>query len=283
MAHIWAASHLGVLPSGISSSILHKHPLLWSPCLFLEQPSTIASVSFSSAFFPFLSFSHCSLYTCACIFIEVWYFKVANWQHSRTLAWFAIPVWIVVFLFTVSPHSFVFLWFSMVWSSEVPLITSSCSASSECTENKWGKMRGDKNEGSRMGARGRCLMSHRPTKPSSILIAAQSELIISSALHSPCCEWAVQPPSDHNPEPRSCDDAFSLGAPSSYLHCHQKMPQKVFRSTKLHIPARFKERKKERFLRFGRIRLEEGFRSVVRWTLSPPTGLACSRFTKVEM
>lgn len=56
-------------------------------------------------------------------------------------------------------------------------------------------------------------MSPRPTKPSSILIAVQSELIISSALHSPCCEWAVQPPSGHNPKPRSCYDAFLTRLP----------------------------------------------------------------------
>lgn len=100
----------------------------------------------------------------------------------------------------LSLHAFFFFWFSMVRGSGVPLITSSCSASTECTTNKWGKMKEDKNEGSRMGARGRCLMSHRPTKPSSILIAAQSELIISSALHSPNGLFSLRLTTVQNPE-----------------------------------------------------------------------------------
>lgn len=64
------------------------------------------------------------------------------------------------------------------------------------------KMRGDKNERKRIREGRECLMLHihRPTKPCSILIAAQRELIISSALQSQSCEWVVQPSSDHNPK-----------------------------------------------------------------------------------
>lgn len=58
---------------------------------------------------------------------------------------------------------------------------------------------------------GECLMlhTHWATKTSSILIAAQRELIISSALQSQSCEWLVQPSSDRRPTTWSGGDAFS--------------------------------------------------------------------------
>lgn len=59
------------------------------------------------------------------------------------------------------------------------------------------------------------LRTHRPTKPSSILIAAQRELIISSALQSQSREWVVQPSNDHNPKTWRYGAALPLPLPLS--------------------------------------------------------------------
>lgn len=130
-------------------------------------------------------------------------------------------------------------------------------------------MGGGKNEGSRMGEGGRCLMSHRPTKPSSILIAVQSELIILSALHSPRCEWAVQPPSGHNPKPRSCYDAFLTRLPlhpaTSVKLALQKCPKSLplqTPHTALHtkVLQKFHQKKNNALLDSSECEIGTGFR-----------------------
>lgn len=87
------SSRLGRLPfrrSSLWNKLFHTPQ---TPLTLITLPLFIAAIHNSITFSSLLFFPQHGLYICVCIFIKVWYFKVANWQRSRTLAWFAIPVW----------------------------------------------------------------------------------------------------------------------------------------------------------------------------------------------